>query len=554
MDEVLAALGGLRLALCPPAARDDLEQERDRLVRLLTGITARAAVPDAALLAVVAGGSGAGKSTVVNSLAGTRVAATGVLRPTTRVPTLVAHPADREAFAEPRVLPGLHRVDATAPGEPVGRQVRLATGPQLVPGVGLLDTPDVDSVEHQHHQLAQEALDAADVWVWLVTARSYADEVGMRLLRQASRRQALLVVVVTQVDAADRTEICADLERLLAAESIETAARLVVPRLPVTDGRLPPGATDELADWLATLAPRERRREVRAQALDGLRRALPGELAALSSAVHQETEAAHRLAGLLDVRFATVAERLDAELDAGLSLRSDVLERWRRLAGDSPLGGRLQSTAEQLGTLLRGRLGRSQAPATEEVRAEIGAQLVETLERLLDETGQQLRADLEADPAGRRLLDATPGLRAHDPSERDAAVRRLVDEWQADVAGLLAEIGGPRLSGARRASTAINAVATSAILVLFSLSGGITGGEVGIAAGAAATSQFVLTRLLGDRLLRQLLTQARERLHERVAAQVACERAPFDAALRAARPDPDAVAVLRAAAGRPVRS
>ena len=554
MREVLAALGGLELALCPPAARPDLVRERDRLVRLLTGIGSRAAVPDAALLAVVAGGSGAGKSTLVNSLAGTPVAATGVLRPTTRVPTLVTHPADRDEFAAQRVLPGLARVDADAPGEPEGRQVRLATGPALVPGLGLLDTPDVDSVEHGHHHLAQEALDAADVWVWLVTARSYADEAGMRLLRQARRRQALLVVVVTQVEAADRAEICADLDRLLAAEQIATAQRLVVPRLPVTDGRLPAGTTDELASWLGSLAVPDRRREVRSQALDGLHRALPDELAVLSAAVHDEAEAADRISGTLDARFATVAERLDAELEAGLALRSDVLERWRRLANDRPLATRLQSTAEQLGTLLRDRLGRSATSTTQEVRAEIGTELVNTLERLLDEAGRRLRSDLEADPAGRRLLEATPQLRVDDPSARHPAVRRLVDDWQADLAELLAEVGGPRLSGARRASTAINAVATSAILVLFSLSGGLTGGEMGIAAGAAATSQYVLTRLLGERALRDLLAQARTRLHERVAEQVRTERAPFDAAVQAVRPDPDAVTTLAAASGRSVRS
>lgn len=550
----MAALGGLQLALCPPAARADLVRERDRLVRLLTGIAARAGEPDAALLAVVAGGSGAGKSTVVNSLAGTRVAATGVLRPTTRVPTLVTHPRDIDAFTADRVLPGLARVDADAPGEPAGRQVRLATGPLLVPGLGVLDTPDIDSVEHAHHHLAQEALDAADVWVWLVTARSYADEAGMRLLRQARRRQALIVVVITQLDEADRPEICADLDRLLATEGIEAAQQLVVPRLPVADGRLPPGTTDELADWLAARAAPARRREVRRQALDGLRRALPDELAVLTTAVQAEAEAADRITGHLDARFATVADRLDAELEAGLSLRSDVLERWRRLATDSPLATRLQSTAEQLGTLLRGRLGRSATSTTQEVSAEIGSQLVETLERLLDDAGRRLRADLEADPAGRRLLDDTPALRTHDPAARHAAVRELVDDWQADLAELLSEVGGPRLSGARRASTAINAVATSAILVLFSLSGGLTGGEVGIAAGAAATSQYVLTRLLGERALRELLAQARARLHARVAEQVGRERAPFDTAVQAARPDPDAVATLTAASGRTVRT
>ena len=49
---------------------------------------------DAPLLMVVGGSTGAGKSTLVNSLVGADVSPAGVLRPTTRAPVLVCHPAD----------------------------------------------------------------------------------------------------------------------------------------------------------------------------------------------------------------------------------------------------------------------------------------------------------------------------------------------------------------------------------------------------------------------------------------------------------------------------
>ncbi|MGY5127160.1 dynamin family protein [Streptomyces nigrescens] len=66
--------------------------------------------PQAPLLAVIGGSTGAGKSTLVNSLVGRRVSEAGVLRPTTRTPVLVCHPDDLHWFAGPRVLPQLARV------------------------------------------------------------------------------------------------------------------------------------------------------------------------------------------------------------------------------------------------------------------------------------------------------------------------------------------------------------------------------------------------------------------------------------------------------------
>src|SRR3712207_3880007 len=64
---------------------------------------------DAPLLMVVGGSTGAGKSTLVNSLVGASVSASGVLRPTTRAPVLVCHPNDVRWFEDDRILPGLPR-------------------------------------------------------------------------------------------------------------------------------------------------------------------------------------------------------------------------------------------------------------------------------------------------------------------------------------------------------------------------------------------------------------------------------------------------------------
>ncbi len=533
-------------------ATEELRRERDRVARLLRGVGTRAAAPDAPLLVVVGGGSGAGKSTTVNSLVGRRVTAAGVVRPTTRTATLICHPHDESVFASERVLPGLVRVDAAKAAQVAGeRTLLLATSDALPVGIAVLDTPDIDSVAHANRWLAERALDAADAWVWLATARTYADEVGMTYLRRAARRQALVSVAITQIPAEQGEELVADAARLLATEGVDVERLFTIPHASVIDDRLPPGTLGEVEDWLSTLAPLERRRAVREHALDGLVAAIPAELATLDAAVTREQEHADRLAAMVAHRFGEIAPGLDAELEAGLSLRAEVLEGWQRLVGGNELLLKVQTTATQLGGLVRDRLGLGAAGRAGQVQAEVGDELVRILDRLLERATVTTRRDLEADRIGLDLLEQHPRLRA-SASDRRSALQATIAAWQAATTALIDEVGTPRKVQARRATIALNSVATSAILVLFTVSGGLTAGEVGIAAGAAAASQWLLTRLLGEHNVRRLLEEMRADLQRRVALLTEAERRPFDDAIGAARPPGEVVEALRAAVvGRP---
>ncbi len=550
IDDRARSLSGLADALdrlgfvLSGAAAAELGRERDRVGRLLRGVGTRAAAPDAPLLVVVGGGSGAGKSTTVNTLVGSRVALAGVVRPTTRLPTLVCHGDDHPWFASDRVLEGLVRVEAAKAAQAAGeRTLLLATSDALPRGVAVLDTPDIDSVEHANRWLADRALDAADVWVWLATARTYADEVGMSYLRRAERRQALLGVAVTQLPAGQRDELLTDATRLIADQGVHLNRLFGIDHTEVVDDQLPPSAVAPLRDWLAALAPVEQRRRIRDRALTGLAAAVPAELGTIDRAVREELEHADRLDRLVDARFAEVAPGLDAELEAGLSLRAEVLDSWRRLVGGSELLLKVQTTATQLGGLVRDRLGLAASGRAEQVQAEIGDELIRILDRLLERATVATRRDLEADRAGLHLLERHPRLR-QAASDRQRSLRTMVDAWQAATTELIEEVGTPRKVRARRATLAINSVATSAILVLFTVSGGLTAGEVGIAAGAAATSQWLLTKLLGEHNVTRLLEEMRTDLQRRVATLTAAERRPFDDAIGAARPPQQVVAAL----------
>ena len=121
---------------------------------------------DAPLLTVVGGSTGAGKSTLVNSLIGSSVTTAGVLRPTTRAPVLVCARADVAAFSGDRVLPGLARVTGGVGGPGT---VQLVVRDDVPAGLALLDAPDVDSVVESNRELAGQLLAAADLWVFVTT-------------------------------------------------------------------------------------------------------------------------------------------------------------------------------------------------------------------------------------------------------------------------------------------------------------------------------------------------------------------------------------------------
>ena len=174
---------------------------------------------EAPALIVVGGSTGAGKSTLVNSLIGAVVSPAGVLRPTTRAPVLACHPDDVRWFEDDRILPGLARTTGGRAATPA-RCSSSPTDRRSPPGLALLDSPDIDSVLAENRALANQLLAAADAWLFVTTAARYADAVPWEFLRAARERGTALSVVLNRVPTDAGREVPAHLRQMLREEDL----------------------------------------------------------------------------------------------------------------------------------------------------------------------------------------------------------------------------------------------------------------------------------------------------------------------------------------------
>jgi hypothetical protein len=492
---------------------------------------------DAPLLAVVGGSTGAGKSTLVNSLLQRVVSRSGVLRPTTRSPVLVHHPDDVAWFTGQRILPGLARLtgagsddDALADDERI-TGMRLVAADALPAGLAVLDAPDIDSVVSANRALAQQLLAAADLWLFVTTAARYADAVPWDLLRGAADRGASVAVVLDRVPPEAMDEVRTHLASMLREGGLRASPLFVIPEAPTdADGLLAPEVVRPVRSWLVTLARNAAARQV------VVRRTLNGALASLSTRTKALLDAADAqddaLGGLrqgVETAYAQAERRIDEGLSDGTLLRGEVLARWQELIGTGEL---LRSLEQHVGRIrdrvvaaLRGR------PAPE---VELEEALQSGAEALV--TAQARAAAADAVQRWRAVSGGPALAAAHQQLARPAAgledrVARTVRDWQGYVLELVRSEGGDRRTTARVLSYGVNGLGVLLMLVVFSHTAGLTGAEVGIAGGTAVVAQRLLEAVFGDQAVRTLAAKARKDLIRRAHDVLGHDRARFDAVL-----------------------
>lgn len=223
------------------------------------------------LVAAFFGGTGVGKSTLLNRLAGQAIARTGVERPTSREVSIYLHDS-----IQLRHLPNhfpLDRVRIAQHHDAERRQVLW------------IDMPDIDSVEQHNRELVLDWLPHIDVLIYVVSPERYRDDKGWRMLQAHGGEHAWLFVI-NQWDRGHPLQY-EDFAKLLVKGGFQD------PIILRTDSRDPgparkPDDFGQLQDVLREMADRHVMRQLERHAealrLQGLRTALAGCLDRLGTA------------------------------------------------------------------------------------------------------------------------------------------------------------------------------------------------------------------------------------------------------------------------------
>ncbi len=502
----------------------------------------------APILVALVGSTGAGKSTLMNSLVGKQVSNTGIRRPTTNSPVLACHPDDMRWFAENVFLPTLPRVRQQGLAMP-GRDglLVLAASEGMPKGVALLDTPDIDSVVQAHRDFAHQFLDASDLWLFVTTARRYADAAVWEMLKDARDRGAALALALSRVPPSASAELAAHFDAMLEANGLREVRRFIIPETIVTDAQLPAVVAAPIRDWLTDTARREDRRvAVLTQTMSGVLDTFRSRVPALADQVDEQFALRRGLRDSVDSAYISgLAEFDDATRDGSL-LRGEVLARWQDFAGTGDLLRTLQVRRARGG----GKQKKQRLPARAgALKAALQTSLESLVTATADRAAELVVTDWRSQPAGARLLgdiDAASGRgggatghefvtsamvdlgiasgTGHSGSTQDSAAlarataglaplaERAVASWQEHVLHLLREEKVTKRSIAR--VVAFDDEALALVLSIGVL--GYTSSDVESSGAASAVSQELLTSLFGAGLLRDIGARVRQDLRNRV--------------------------------------
>ena len=487
-----------------------LDQLNDHLLPRLEQLSTPAVV-------VAAGSTGAGKSTLVNSLLGTEVSAAGVLRPTTRRPVLVHHPADADLLTD----------------HPLRAVVDVVEHERVPRGIALLDAPDLDSVLASNRQTAHRLLEAADLWLFVTTAARYGDALPWRVLEAAMERKASVAMVLNRVPPDALGTVRGDLLVRLRDRGMDGVPLFVVPDAGAHEGLLTADAVAPIHRWLTTLAGPDRARAVIVRTLRGSLGSLREWVDGLAEAVQTQVDAAGALRAEVAAALTEPTSAAQAAVAAGAVADTSVRAGWADLtAGSGPLSrvvgrsGRLRGTrrtARRRESALLDLTEHLRTSATAHVETAAAAAQVALRERLT----------APGAPVG------AAGLVAGWPSDEHVAARgqeaaRAASAWVASaetaVRALTADADPAR---ARRASAAAGALGSQGLAAV-----ALT------AAAGVEPARDLLDVALGEDAA-SLLDPLRDGLVARAQAAVAREGESLDELLTVPDLAPDAASRLR---------
>jgi energy-coupling factor transporter ATP-binding protein EcfA2 len=524
--ELVAALADRRAALVredeAAGAKDRARQLRDH-VRAY--VLARVRALESPLLVVLFGPTGAGKSTLMNTLARAAVSRTGVLRPTTREAVLLATDADA-AILRRGALAG---IDA-------GQIVR-APAATASAGMAIVDAPDLDSVERANRVIADALVEAADLGIFVTSAIRYADKVPFDVVQRIAARGLPLLIVVNHMppDESDQRVILEDLRRVLKDTALRGIQDARVQIVGVGEGRLDPsGERLELEAAAPVLERVDELARDRERRLALARRALEGALAGLDPLLTSVAVDVERAAAEGEALRAIAAKSYDAELAAlfeelrgGTFLRTEVLRHWESFVKADQITRFFSRGLGRIrGTIITAIRGMPEAPVGV-VEKEVTSDVVAVSVSRASEAARRVASEWSTRAGPAEQLARNPSLWSASPDLGGRIGPRL-HQWVASIATDVQARGAGKRDLAFGVSLGVNALAIAAMIGVFAHTAGVTGTELGIVAATGFLNQKLLQAIFGEAAMREMIANARERLEELLRDEFSKERDRYD--------------------------
>jgi hypothetical protein len=533
--DLLGAVERLRMHVATLSLTLDVEQvgaarrEREGILSQLDDyLLPRLRRRDAPLLAVIGGSTGAGKSTLTNSIVRREVSRSGVLRPTTRSPVLVHHPYDSGAFLSQRILPRLTRVTSEAPEplQPIDPNAPRITGLRLVPhdglapGMAIIDAPDIDSLVETNRDLAVQLLQAADLWIFVTTAARYADAMPWQMLRQAADRGAAVAVVLDRVPPEALQDLRVHLATRLRDRGLGGAPLFTIPETQTIDGFLPEQVVAPLQNWLRRVAGDARSRTVIAdRTLKGALSSLPARAQSLAAAADAQALGWQQLRDEVEDVFDAARIRLLGSLIDGSLVSGEVLARWQEFIADGEFIRRLDGGTPKLANRMSAAVRRDpevvqplDVPVTEGIAAAIRAGTRAATEAVL--------ARWRRYPFGAALL----GVRGHQVSMSDveAQLERAIRDWRLAVSSRIATAVEEATASATEARIDLQTAAD--VVFVLVVNERVESAEDSSSGNTLGAARRIVERFLGEEAVRSLAADARADLVSRAAVLLDAER------------------------------
>ncbi len=369
-DELVLVLDAFENAFAHAAPVGDVD-ELAALASTVRDVRDRAGYAGDTILAAIAGGTGSGKSSLLNAIDGDQVAETGGIRPTTGEP-LAWIPADPE--------PGLTRFLDDLGIESRALQSRF-------PWLALIDLPDHDSVALDHRQRVDDLLPRVDVVIWVFDPEKYRDaSIHHDYLAGLADYQAQFRFVLNQADrleGAGLEVVVADLTSALIEDGFDDPRLFAIAADP--DAGPPQGVEELIADLSATL---------------DAKRSIFGKLATDLRRVRSGMESA-------------------ADVGGGIGFT----ERWNQVRAEAAslaAGGDTLSAAARIAEFL------------EEISTEVGETARVEIKRIVPEVPSLVTRSVEE--AGMAVADSRPATASQWPGWLNRLIPRRLLAWR-DAAG-----------------------------------------------------------------------------------------------------------------------